>query len=447
MPIWDEQFHVTSAQKYLNGIFFMQDHPPLGKLLIALGEMVVDANGPAEDSYYIDNVSIKQSEGNLSMAGYRLFTAMGGFLIAPLLYIIFLKITRNAEFSFVLSLPAIFDTALTLDLPLAVLEGPLVLFAVISILAFLMVFENSKNGNTGFIWPFILGASISAASMVKLTGSFLLLLAGAIFIFLLKDKKNLLKFTFSVIAGFAIVAIGVWSIHFTLNKNIETSLPNQGLYGASETYRSYIGGNKTLISAFPKAIADSYKYMLLHQNRVLKSKKSLGSYGSMWYTWPLGGKSIHFLRNEIKPDKIISITLQANPAVWWTSSLFILIAICMLFSSYFGKLILKNRFLLGTMVFLYASYMFAISQIDRVMYLHHYLPPLVISFIITGIAADEIRIQAVSKYSKLFFQTAVYALAIAIVLGYSYYSPLTSLTPLSTEQVERKELLGFWELI
>ena len=34
---WDENYHVASAQKYLNGVFFMEQHPPLGKLLIAAG--------------------------------------------------------------------------------------------------------------------------------------------------------------------------------------------------------------------------------------------------------------------------------------------------------------------------------------------------------------------------------------------------------------------------
>ncbi|MGB5476160.1 MAG: phospholipid carrier-dependent glycosyltransferase, partial [Thermoanaerobaculia bacterium] len=29
---WDENYHIASAQRYLNGTFFMEPHPPLGKL-------------------------------------------------------------------------------------------------------------------------------------------------------------------------------------------------------------------------------------------------------------------------------------------------------------------------------------------------------------------------------------------------------------------------------
>ena len=38
---WDENYHIASAEKYLAKTFFQEPHPPLGKLLIALGERIV----------------------------------------------------------------------------------------------------------------------------------------------------------------------------------------------------------------------------------------------------------------------------------------------------------------------------------------------------------------------------------------------------------------------
>ena len=43
-PFWDENYYIPDAQKYLNGIFFMDIHPPLGKMLIALGEWLLHPN-------------------------------------------------------------------------------------------------------------------------------------------------------------------------------------------------------------------------------------------------------------------------------------------------------------------------------------------------------------------------------------------------------------------
>src|SRR4051794_39635298 len=44
VTFWDESYHIPSAAKYLQGVFFMEPHPPLGKMLIAWGEKLLDAN-------------------------------------------------------------------------------------------------------------------------------------------------------------------------------------------------------------------------------------------------------------------------------------------------------------------------------------------------------------------------------------------------------------------
>src|SRR5574341_341930 len=36
---WDENYHIASAEKYIQGVFFQEYHPLLGKMLIAAGEI------------------------------------------------------------------------------------------------------------------------------------------------------------------------------------------------------------------------------------------------------------------------------------------------------------------------------------------------------------------------------------------------------------------------
>ena len=38
---WDEAWHIPTAQKYIDKIFALENHPPVGKLLIAAGEKLV----------------------------------------------------------------------------------------------------------------------------------------------------------------------------------------------------------------------------------------------------------------------------------------------------------------------------------------------------------------------------------------------------------------------
>lgn len=48
-PIWDEGYYASAAEKYLTNTFFMESHPPLGKLFIALGEKVINPNVAYDD--------------------------------------------------------------------------------------------------------------------------------------------------------------------------------------------------------------------------------------------------------------------------------------------------------------------------------------------------------------------------------------------------------------
>src|SRR5690625_3661165 len=47
---WDENYHVTSAQKHLDGVMYMETHPPLGKLLMAASEKALGVNADLDKS-------------------------------------------------------------------------------------------------------------------------------------------------------------------------------------------------------------------------------------------------------------------------------------------------------------------------------------------------------------------------------------------------------------
>ncbi|MFY8134737.1 MAG: phospholipid carrier-dependent glycosyltransferase, partial [Aquimonas sp.] len=68
---WDENYHVASAHKQLAGVMYMENHPPLGKMLIALGELTVGANAGRETSalLHTDHVSQAQLPPGYSFKG------------------------------------------------------------------------------------------------------------------------------------------------------------------------------------------------------------------------------------------------------------------------------------------------------------------------------------------------------------------------------------------
>ena len=90
---WDENFHIASAQRYLNNVFFLEPHPPLGKLVIAAGEYLFKFN--SVNNQFISEEKADEIPDGFSFAGYRLFPVIFAALIAPLIYLIILKITQN----------------------------------------------------------------------------------------------------------------------------------------------------------------------------------------------------------------------------------------------------------------------------------------------------------------------------------------------------------------
>ena len=136
---WDENYHVTHAQKYLNGIFHMHEHPPLGKLLIALGEKIFDANQIDNQFTGTDYTAALPAE--FSFTGYRFFSALLSWFTAPVFFLILLVVTRHPLWSALLSSFYVFDNALIVHGRGAMLDGPLIFFVSTSILAFLLIHE------------------------------------------------------------------------------------------------------------------------------------------------------------------------------------------------------------------------------------------------------------------------------------------------------------------
>ena len=123
---WDENYHVASAQKYLNNVYFMEPHPPLGKLLIAAGEKIFNAN--EVDDSFIGTDYAKELPADFSFKGYRFFPVMFAWFLAPLFYITFLYITRKPLWAFFLSFLYIFDNALITHSRAVMLDSTMLFF-------------------------------------------------------------------------------------------------------------------------------------------------------------------------------------------------------------------------------------------------------------------------------------------------------------------------------
>ncbi|OGJ65559.1 hypothetical protein A3A67_00235 [Candidatus Peribacteria bacterium RIFCSPLOWO2_01_FULL_51_18] len=458
-PFWDEPYHVAAAQKYLNGVYFMEQHPPLGKLLIALGEKITKSD--PNESKFINTDYARNMPTPFDFTGYRLFPTILGWLTAPVLFLIFVMLTQSPPLSALLSFLYIFDNAQILHSRAAMLDSSLTFFTALTILVFLALYKSARLKD---VWRYVLlsflfGASFGLAVTTKVVGLILILLLPAVLWRFFPNYKKIILSVVFFFAGFLLVFVSVWQIHFSRGNKVLPELPDNGYYYYFQDDKQ--GGDKYKpikqilarrengsLKAFPVMLWNSLKFVGHYNSGVprldlCKSDEN----GSPAYFWPFGGRTIDY-RWEKSDSQYRYLYLVPNAAAWGLGALALIIGTIAYLGPFFfqTKERLKNYGLLGIFLALYAGYLIAVLQIHRVMYLYHYFVPLIFSYIIFGILIGNLpRIGGfvLSENRRLLLMTF---LGLLIFASFQFMRPFTYYEPLNNDQVKARDLFPLWEI-
>ena len=222
---WDENYHIASAEKYLQKVMFMEPHPPLGKLFIALGEYIIHPNNGINKSGFTQTDYIKDFPAGYSFAGVRFFSALFAWLSAIVFFYILYFISKNPHTSLLFSSLYIFENALITHSRAAMLEGSHLFFILLAVLFFVYLIR--KKSKITLLNYLIFGALTGLTVSVKATGAIVFFLFPFLFIADYKysisrtvldiGKSVILKGVF-VVVGFLVIFAAVWQIHFSLGK-------------------------------------------------------------------------------------------------------------------------------------------------------------------------------------------------------------------------------------
>lgn len=456
---WDENYHVAAAQKHLDGVMFMESHPPLGKLLIALGEAAVGVNAGLDASAllrrdHVDNVHLPQG---YRFHGVRLPSVLLAIGSVLLVYALVLRLTGlrllAAAFAVLLAL----DNALVVHARAAMLEGMQIFFALAALYLFVVVL--TRPSPVRLRDYALLGATIGLAVAVKVNAAVLLLLLPALY---LADQWRHLKRRQWRPAGLRLalaaplasstllaVLLGVFYLHIA---TATTVMPGRS-YKASAEYLAHLRADTAWTPAgFAVGIKDHWRYMREYPAGVPRLDPCKpGENGSRASDWPLGGKTINYRweRRQVDGRSAVGYTyLVANPVIWWSVLLGVVLSSGLVIGRVvFGQPVADPRLFAWIALFtgLYAAYMLAIAQIDRVMYLYHYLLPL--SFGLVNLAllyaylfGDALR---AGRWHARINLLAFVALA---ALAFAFFAPLTYGWPLTAEEVGLRQWLTLWKL-
>jgi dolichyl-phosphate-mannose--protein O-mannosyl transferase len=168
-----------------------------------------------------------------------------------------------------------------------------------------------------------------------------------------------------------------------------------------------------------------------------------GENGSPFFMWPVGARAINYRWETDDQRHFRYLYLQSNPVVWGIGLFSVLAAVALLLGGALAppRTPLKRRGVLSVFVVMYLAYFVPFVWIHGVMYLYHYFIPLLFSFVICALVADEVQTISGTRKRAL----AVSAVAL-VVVSFWFYKPLTYYEPLTDAQLQRRALIRLWDL-
>ncbi len=464
---WDENYHVASAQKYIGGVFFMEPHPPLGKMLIAAGERIVNPNAGIDTSPFLTTDYIRDFPNGYSFLGVRFLPTLLSTLSCVLFFLFLNVLMKNPHYAFLFSFVYIFENASVLHTRSAMLEGPQFFFMLLSLLYFAVLSGRDRAARPRQY--LVLGVLTGLAVSVKLNA---LILALQFIILAWKDHGDeiralglpvlrtagpaallpqariagrLLLKAAGAVTGIA----GVFFLSYYLHFAIASSVAAGRTYRASpETVQIMNRSGAANPLNFPVQFRDHLAFISHYERGVPKwDPTKADENGSPAFGWPFGYKSINY-RWEKGTGRVAYFTLQGNPVVWYASLLAVFLAVALILSrSVFGLPVTdrpRHRAIV-LLTAMYLGYLFIMLGITRVMYLNHYLMPLVFAAALLALVFQDLFDRlAASNDRVLYYAAALFALQIFAV--YLFFSPLTYGIPLSVSEFTRRVWLPFWDL-
>ena len=453
VPFWDERYYIVAAQKYLHGVYFIDLHPPLGKLLITLGERLFGQN--AETTQFL-NVTYYATDvpAGFSFVGFRVFPVLLASLTAPLLFTLFLTITRLRMLAMLLSGLYLFDNALVVHQRGAMLEGPLLFFTVALFLAFVWLLGTPLAARGRFrALALALGVALGCALATKSIAVVLALIPAVALWRLRSDWRRAIECALLVAFANAVVLFSVWEIHFALARHLNPALQEKGYYQApSPGAQAFLeSDHRVPIAAFPAMLGEALRYARWYDNaRPAIDFCKADEKASPFWMWPIGARAVAYWWDTADEGASFRyLYLQVNPVTWWTALAGVIAAVSLLIGSAIAPPVhpLKHRFLLTTFTALYFAYFVPFRWIHGVMCLYHYFIPLLISFVLVALVVDEVTQVGGRAVTPAHKRAALAIWLAAAFASFWFYKPLTYYErPLTPQELNRRAIVALWDL-
>lgn len=445
--LWDESYHIPTAQRYLNGVFLQENHPPLGKLLIALGEHLYKGNFRNDE--FVDQEVVRKLPANFNFAGYRIFPVLFAWMAALIFYLLMKEILSNNWKAFWLSTLYIFENAFITHYRAAMLDGIQMFFLLLCLLIYVKAYKAEKisYGSVlllGLFFGFALNTKINALLISPL-------LLAPVWIQRKSFKKVILT-ALLLLFGVGAATISVWSPAIMLSKKINPKMDNLGYFEvSSELKKELDAGVKLNPYTLYLFIKDHFHFSKIYNLQTFPANLcASGTMGSHPLLWPLGGKSVKY--NWQRDGNITKfIYLTPNLLSWFSGLVGLIIGVAIIICRLAGfcQDKIKMESLLLFSLLQYFLYMYSVTLMPREFYLYHYFIPQMFCFIMLAIVIANLKFSGDvnffgKKYDKILAGMTVHGTL--VFAGFLFMYPFSYFKPISDEEIDSRRIFNVSDL-
>lgn len=427
--VWDEVHFERFTAAYFTGRYYIDVHPPLGKLLFYWAAKVLGVSGAALAS-------------NQSTPALRLLPALSGALIIPVVYLLMRELRASRRVATLAAVLLLVDNALLVESRLILMDAMLILAGMVAVLGY--VAARHRVGPKR--WTFLVISAIAAgvAASIKWTGLSalgLILLHWGIDGLLRRRRFWPLAQEMALLTVIPlIIYLGSFAVHFAL-------LPNDGIgsMSMSPEFRATLRGSANAVPGATVPFLQSFRE-LNHVMGVINIGWATDHHpgASPWYTWPIAKHSIG-MWTLATPDGERWIVLFANTVVWLGTVAGMLI---MAGAALLRRAALRAR--VQALLFLAAGYainLVPFAFIKRPMFLYHYFFALIFSVMLAalGVGAlagwDSNDDDEFWQFSSVWSRRVYVGIITLAAAAFLYAAPVSYGWPLTPAQFLHRRML------
>jgi dolichyl-phosphate-mannose-protein mannosyltransferase len=476
--VFDEVYYATFGNNYLTHKPFFDGHPPLGKLIIAVGIWLGSHLGFGQDI-------VNGLTGSLrSPWSYRWINALFGSFIPLIIAGIAYQLSSRRSFALLAGLFAAIDGIFIVESRYALINIYIVVFGLLGQWLFLLALAKQRQQRRFYL--VLASIAFGAAIATKWNGLWFLLGIYLLWIFTWGWKIFIARHQVTDVNNHSSAIPATQSAVNTTNRRHNLHLwesdqnisPLQNLTQLNIFHIAfYLGILPVVIYSLiwiPHLLIDTrFNFIEVHK-QILSFHEGLGGntskvhpYCAPWYTWPLMIRPMAYLYQtatsltEPLPvtgpplptgtGKVVyDVHAMGNPFLWWFGLAALLFLALMLGWLVVNYLVQQKRFSsvavlsIDTWIALYLVLNYAANllpwvTVDRCVFIYHYMTAVVFAFLAIAWFVD----QCLRSYYKPLRAVGV-TITFIILAAFVFWLPIYLALPLSPEDYRLRMWFNSW---